>query len=58
MAKLSGSTTLERAAELMVEEGRPDSQANLKTKVRRLYDITNVLMSLGVIQKIRRNGRQ
>lgn len=58
MARLNGSTTLERAAEMMTHEGRSDSQANIKTKVRRLYDITNVLMSLGVIQKIRRNGRQ
>lgn len=42
----------------MNQEGAPESQANLKTKVRRLYDITNVLMSLGVVRKIRLNGRQ
>jgi ubiquinone/menaquinone biosynthesis C-methylase UbiE len=58
MAQLKGSTTLERAAELMLEDTKQPNQANLKTKVRRLYDITNVLMSLGVIKKTRRNGRQ
>jgi hypothetical protein len=58
MAQLRGSTTLERAAELMSDDAKQTNQANLKTKVRRLYDITNVLMSLSVIKKTRRNGRQ
>ena len=33
------------------DEGSPEDSQKLKTKVRRLYDIANVLQSIGLIEK-------
>lgn len=58
MSQRVASTTLEGAAEVMSKNSSRTVHINFKTKVRRLYDITNVLMSLGVVSKVRRNNRQ
>ncbi|XP_078530380.1 transcription factor E2F7 isoform X2 [Lissotriton helveticus] len=45
--------TLEIAAKILIEESQDVSdQGKFKTKVRRLYDIANVLTSLGLIKKV------
>ncbi|XP_039617818.1 transcription factor E2F7 [Polypterus senegalus] len=45
--------TLDVAAKILIEESQDASdQSKFKTKVRRLYDIANVLTSLGLIKKI------
>ena len=37
-----------------VDPAAPDLESKLKTKVRRLYDIANILMSLNLVQKLSR----
>nr|DBA31152.1 TPA: hypothetical protein GDO54_007048 [Pyxicephalus adspersus] len=45
--------TLEIAAKILIEESQDVSDhSKFKTKVRRLYDIANVLTSLGLIKKV------
>ncbi|PIO28576.1 hypothetical protein AB205_0087340, partial [Aquarana catesbeiana] len=45
--------TLEIAAKILIEESQDISDhSKFKTKVRRLYDIANVLTSLGLIRKV------
>ncbi|XP_069084892.1 transcription factor E2F7 isoform X1 [Pleurodeles waltl] len=45
--------TLEIAAKILIEESQDvTDQGKFKTKVRRLYDIANVLTSLGLIKKV------
>ncbi|XP_044133051.1 transcription factor E2F7 [Bufo gargarizans] len=45
--------TLEIAAKILIEESQDISDhSKFKTKVRRLYDIANVLTSLGLIKKV------
>ncbi|KAM9311696.1 transcription factor E2F7 [Gastrophryne carolinensis] len=45
--------TLEVAAKILIEESQDVSDhSKFKTKVRRLYDIANVLTSLGLIKKV------
>lgn len=44
-----GTISLDEAARLLLGEGHADS--NMRTKVRRLYDIANVLSSLNLIEK-------
>ncbi|KAM4039144.1 transcription factor E2F7 [Anomaloglossus baeobatrachus] len=45
--------TLEIAAKILIEESQDLSDhSKFKTKVRRLYDIANVLTSLGLIKKV------
>ncbi|XP_042190985.1 transcription factor E2F7 [Callorhinchus milii] len=45
---------LDIAAKILIEESQHDSadQSKFKTKIRRLYDIANVLTSLGLIKKV------
>ncbi|CAL1569049.1 unnamed protein product [Knipowitschia caucasica] len=47
------TVTLDTSAKILIEDG-PDSSSHskYKTKVRRLYDIANVLTSLGLIKKV------
>jgi transcription factor E2F7/8 len=58
MSQSKSSTSLENAAEQFEENFGTAAKKTFKTKVRRLYDITNVLMSLGIVRKVRRNNRQ
>ncbi|XP_007529686.1 transcription factor E2F7 [Erinaceus europaeus] len=46
--------TLDVAAKILIEESQdtPDQSIKFKTKVRRLYDIANVLTSLALIKKV------
>ncbi|XP_059181607.1 transcription factor E2F7 [Centropristis striata] len=47
------TVTLDAAAKILIEESQDSSShSKYKTKVRRLYDIANVLTSLGLIQKV------
>ncbi|XP_061106639.1 transcription factor E2F7 [Conger conger] len=47
------TVTLDIAAKILIEESQDSaSHSKYKTKVRRLYDIANVLTSLGLIQKV------
>ncbi|KAM9845844.1 transcription factor E2F7 [Aulostomus maculatus] len=47
------TVTLEAAAKILIEESQDSSShSKYKTKVRRLYDIANVLTSLGLIKKV------
>ncbi|XP_049617079.1 transcription factor E2F7 isoform X1 [Syngnathus scovelli] len=47
------TVTLEAAAKVLIEESQDSSShSKYKTKVRRLYDIANVLTSLGLIKKV------
>ncbi|KAJ8381411.1 hypothetical protein SKAU_G00021890, partial [Synaphobranchus kaupii] len=47
------TVTLDIAAKILIEESQDTaSHSKYKTKVRRLYDIANVLTSLGLIQKV------
>ena len=46
-----GVVSLEGAARRLMHEGRPSDEGGLKTKIRRLYDIANILCSLGLIEK-------
>ncbi|XP_029969595.1 transcription factor E2F7 [Salarias fasciatus] len=47
------TVTLDAAAKVLIEEGQDaSSHSKYKTKVRRLYDIANVLTSLGLIRKV------
>nr|XP_055047321.1 transcription factor E2F7 isoform X2 [Misgurnus anguillicaudatus] len=47
------TVTLDTAAKILIEEGQDDStHSKYKTKVRRLYDIANVLTSLNLIKKL------
>ncbi|KAI2665611.1 Transcription factor E2F7 [Labeo rohita] len=47
------TVTLDTAAKILIEEGQDESShSKYKTKVRRLYDIANVLTSLNLIQKL------
>ncbi|XP_019747368.1 transcription factor E2F7 isoform X2 [Hippocampus comes] len=47
------TVTLEAAAKVLIEESQDlSSHGKYKTKVRRLYDIANVLTSLGLIKKV------
>ncbi|XP_071188161.1 transcription factor E2F7 [Salvelinus alpinus] len=47
------TVTLDVAAKILIEESQdPASHSKYKTKVRRLYDIANVLTSLGLIKKV------
>ncbi|XP_026064874.1 transcription factor E2F7-like isoform X2 [Carassius auratus] len=47
------TVTLDTAAKILIEEGQDDSShSKYKTKVRRLYDIANVLTSLNLIKKL------
>ncbi|XP_051885866.1 transcription factor E2F7 isoform X2 [Pristis pectinata] len=50
---------LDAAAKILIEEGQPEAVDNskFKTKIRRLYDIANVLTSLGLIKKVHVNER-
>ncbi|XP_032893865.1 transcription factor E2F7 [Amblyraja radiata] len=50
---------LDAAAKILIEDGQPESADNskFKTKIRRLYDIANVLTSLGLIKKVHVNER-
>lgn len=43
---------LEHAAAMMISEDEARDVKRLKTKVRRLYDIANVLQSLGLVRKL------
>ncbi|KAG9340003.1 hypothetical protein JZ751_022113 [Albula glossodonta] len=50
------TVTLDVAAKILIEESQDTaSHSKYKTKVRRLYDIANVLTSLGLIQKVHVN---
>ncbi|XP_061422505.1 transcription factor E2F8-like [Lethenteron reissneri] len=52
----SRAISLDMAAQILICDGKPDdghSKSTFKTKVRRLYDIANVLSSLGLIRKVR-----
>ncbi|KAM4678627.1 transcription factor E2F7 [Discoglossus pictus] len=53
LASTTKIITLEIAAKILIEES-PDAadHSKFKTKVRRLYDIANVLTSLGLIKKV------
>ncbi|XP_068163417.1 transcription factor E2F7 [Antennarius striatus] len=47
------TVTLDAAAKILIEESQDtSSHSKYKTKVRRLYDIANVLTSLGLIKKV------
>ncbi|CAO1947464.1 unnamed protein product [Urochloa humidicola] len=46
--------SLDEAARLLLGEGHAES--NMRTKVRRLYDIANVLSSLNLIEKTQQSG--
>ncbi|XP_023808270.1 transcription factor E2F7 [Oryzias latipes] len=47
------TVTLDAAAQILIEESRDSSShSKYKTKVRRLYDIANVLTSLNLIKKV------
>ncbi|XP_029019979.1 transcription factor E2F7 isoform X2 [Betta splendens] len=47
------TVTLDAAAKVLIEESQDSSShSKYKTKVRRLYDIANVLTSLGLIRKV------
>ncbi|XP_078075621.1 transcription factor E2F7-like [Mustelus asterias] len=48
------TVALDVAAKILIEESHQDSADNskFKTKIRRLYDIANVLTSLGLIKKV------
>ncbi|XP_048404293.2 transcription factor E2F7-like isoform X1 [Stegostoma tigrinum] len=48
------TVALDIAAKILIEESQQDSADNskFKTKIRRLYDIANVLTSLGLIKKV------
>ncbi|XP_073694553.1 transcription factor E2F7-like [Garra rufa] len=47
------TVTLDTAAKILIEEGQDESShSKYKTKVRRLYDIANVLTSLNLIKKL------
>ncbi|KAM3859251.1 transcription factor E2F7 [Diretmus argenteus] len=47
------TVTLDVAAKILIEESQDSSShSKYKTKVRRLYDIANVLTSLGLIKKV------
>ncbi|XP_036374337.1 transcription factor E2F7-like [Megalops cyprinoides] len=47
------TVTLDVAAKILIEESQDmANHSKYKTKVRRLYDIANVLTSLGLIQKV------
>ncbi|KAK5877018.1 hypothetical protein CesoFtcFv8_026307 [Champsocephalus esox] len=47
------TVTLDAAAKILIEDSQDSSShSKYKTKVRRLYDIANVLTSLGLIQKV------
>uniref|UniRef100_A0A3Q4B5T5 Transcription factor E2F7 n=1 Tax=Mola mola TaxID=94237 RepID=A0A3Q4B5T5_MOLML len=47
------TVTLDTAAKILIEESQDSlSHSKYKTKVRRLYDIANVLTSLGLIKKV------
>ncbi|XP_068611616.1 transcription factor E2F7 [Brachionichthys hirsutus] len=47
------TVALDTAARILIEESRDaSSHSKYKTKVRRLYDIANVLTSLGLIKKV------
>ncbi|GCB63758.1 hypothetical protein scyTo_0011666 [Scyliorhinus torazame] len=48
------TVALDIAAKILIEESHQDSADNskFKTKIRRLYDIANVLTSLGLIRKV------
>ncbi|TRY87870.1 hypothetical protein DNTS_006221 [Danionella cerebrum] len=49
----SHTVTLDSAAKILIEEGQDESSdSKYKTKVRRLYDIANVLTSLNLIKKL------
>ncbi|XP_062914522.1 transcription factor E2F7-like isoform X1 [Mobula hypostoma] len=50
---------LDAAAKILIEEGQPEAvdSSKFKTKIRRLYDIANVLTSLGLIKKVHVNER-
>ncbi|XP_043092839.1 transcription factor E2F7 isoform X2 [Puntigrus tetrazona] len=49
----SQTVTLDTAAKILIEEGQDESShSKYKTKVRRLYDIANVLTSLNLIKKL------
>ncbi|XP_077400864.1 transcription factor E2F7 isoform X2 [Vanacampus margaritifer] len=49
----SQTVTLEAAAKVLIEESQDSSShSKYKTMVRRLYDIANVLTSLGLIKKV------
>nr|XP_020457136.1 transcription factor E2F7 isoform X2 [Monopterus albus]XP_020457137.1 transcription factor E2F7 isoform X2 [Monopterus albus]XP_020457139.1 transcription factor E2F7 isoform X2 [Monopterus albus] len=48
------TVTLDVAAKILIEESHDSSShSKYKTKVRRLYDIANILTSLGLIKKVR-----
>nr|XP_032815857.1 uncharacterized protein LOC116945558 [Petromyzon marinus] len=52
----SRAISLDMAAQILICDSKLDdvhSKSTFKTKVRRLYDIANVLSSLGLIQKVR-----
>ncbi|XP_055081641.1 transcription factor E2F7 [Periophthalmus magnuspinnatus] len=46
------TVTLDAAAKILIEDSQDSSHSKYKTKVRRLYDIANVLTSLGLIKKV------
>ncbi|XP_016889536.1 transcription factor E2F7 [Cynoglossus semilaevis] len=47
------TVTLDAAAKILIDESQDSSShSKYKTKVRRLYDIANVLTSLGLIKKV------
>ncbi|XP_029317597.1 transcription factor E2F7 [Cottoperca gobio] len=47
------TVTLDAAAKILIEDSQDSSShSKYKTKVRRLYDIANVLTSLGLIKKV------
>ncbi|XP_078423769.1 transcription factor E2F7-like [Cetorhinus maximus] len=48
------TVALDIAAKILIEESQQDTADNskFKTKIRRLYDIANVLTSLGLIKKV------
>ncbi|XP_026183266.1 transcription factor E2F7 [Mastacembelus armatus] len=53
------TVTLDAAAKVLIEESQDSSShSKYKTKVRRLYDIANVLTSLGLIKKVHVQGRK
>jgi transcription factor E2F7/8 len=51
------SSTTTTTAEAAADAANSAEAKGLKTKVRRLYDVANVMVSLGIIEKVEKNGK-
>lgn len=52
------TVTLEMAAKILITNGPNPAENKMKTKVRRLYDIANILSSLKLIKKVFCHGKK